>query len=225
LRAEISYLNNSGKNRNKKNILAEKLKKLMNDEQFAKLKKACSNRDDHKIKILMEKLHLHHEAENIWAFFQTFRIEKKKFLNWEDKNNMVKTYRRLYENTSKGLVKKEYIKGLRIAHQYQIKEIYWKQNSHRSTTNIRRRIFDEIIKLKVEIFYLNNSGKNRNMKIGFAGRFKKIMNNEQFVKLNKACNNRDDYKIKILKKNHIYIMKQRIFGHIFIHSKLKRKKF
>jgi hypothetical protein len=69
-----------------------------------------------------------------------------------------------YESTPTKPVKKEYAKGLRIAHQYQIKEIYWKQNSQSSTTNVRRRIFDEITKLKAEISYLNNSGKNRNTK-------------------------------------------------------------
>jgi hypothetical protein len=98
LKAEISYLNNSGKNQNTKNTLTERFKKLMNDEQFAKLNKACYDRNDHKIKILMEKLHLHHEAENICAYFQTFRIEKKKFLSWEDKNDMIKTCKRIYEN-------------------------------------------------------------------------------------------------------------------------------
>jgi hypothetical protein len=49
----------------------------------------------------MEKLHLHHEADNIWAYFQTFRIEKEKFLNWDDKNDMVKTCRRIYVNRAR----------------------------------------------------------------------------------------------------------------------------
>jgi hypothetical protein len=56
-----------------------------------------------------------------------------------------------YENTPMKPVKKEYAKGLPIAHKYQIKEIYWKQNSQSSTTNGRRRIFDETTKLKAKI--------------------------------------------------------------------------
>jgi hypothetical protein len=63
-----------------------------------KLNKAYYDRNDHKIKILMEKQHLYHETENIWEYFQTFRIEKKKFLNWDDKNDLVKTWRRIYVN-------------------------------------------------------------------------------------------------------------------------------
>jgi hypothetical protein len=78
MKAEITYMNNSVKNRNKKNVRAESLKKLMNSEQFSKLNKVCYDRNDHKIKILMEKLHLHYKADDIWAYFQTFRIDKKK---------------------------------------------------------------------------------------------------------------------------------------------------
>jgi hypothetical protein len=98
MKAEETYITNSGKNLNTKNVLAQSLKKVMDDEQFLKFNKACNRRDDDKIKRLMEKLQLHYKAKDIWSYFQTFRIEKKKIVNWEDKNNLVKTHRRLYEN-------------------------------------------------------------------------------------------------------------------------------
>jgi hypothetical protein len=99
------------------------------------------------------------------------------------------------ENTSKGLVKKEYVKGLRIARQYQIKEIYWKQNAQSSTVNVKRRIFDNINNLNAKLAYLNSSGKNQNTKEKLAGRFRKIMDDEQFAKLNRACSRQDNFKI------------------------------
>jgi hypothetical protein len=98
MKAEVTSMNNSSKNQNIKNVLAENLKKVMTDVQFLKLNNAYDRRDEFKIKRLMGTLHLHNKAGDIWAYFHTFRIEKKKLVNWEDKNNMVKTYRRLYEN-------------------------------------------------------------------------------------------------------------------------------
>jgi hypothetical protein len=67
------------------------------------------------------------------------RIRNKNYLARMKDKTIIDLYD--YENTPMKPVKKEYAKGLRIAHQYQIKEIYWKQNSQSSTTNVRRRIF------------------------------------------------------------------------------------
>jgi hypothetical protein len=103
-----------------------------------------------------------------------------------------------YENSAKGLAKKEYTKGLNIAHQYLIKEIYWKQDSQSSTSNVGRRIFDDLLKRKAQIAYLHSSGKNQSSKDTLAEKFNKSMNEGQFAKLNKACQNCDDHKIKML---------------------------
>jgi hypothetical protein len=119
-----------------------------------------------------------------------------------------------YENTPERFFEKEYIKGLQIAHQYQIKAIYWKQNSQSSTSNVRRRIFDEITKMKAEITSMNNSGKNQNTKKALAENFKKIMNNKQFSKLNKACDRRDDHKIKrLMEKLHLHYKAEDIWAY------------
>jgi hypothetical protein len=108
-----------------------------------------------------------------------------------------------YENTPDRFIKKEYIKGIQIAHQYQIKEIYWKQDSQSSITNERRRIFDEITKMKAEVTIMTNSGKNLNTKNVLSISLKKVMNDEQFLKLNKAYDRRDDHKVKrLMEKQH-----------------------
>jgi hypothetical protein len=101
LNAKLSYLNSSGKNQSTRDIFAERFKEIMNDEQFAQLYKACHRQDDHKIKILMERLHLLYDADNIWKYFQTFEIEKRKCVKWEDKNRMIRTCRRIYENRAR----------------------------------------------------------------------------------------------------------------------------